>query len=279
QHHHAHLAACLAEHGVDGPAVGAIYDGTGYGTDGTVWGGELLLGDAADFERVGHVWPVRLPGGEAAIRQPWRMACAWLREISTGTPAIPAWLDDSIDAKRWEVVSRLAGSGVAAPLTTSVGRLFDAVGALCGLRLAVRYEGQAAIELEMAASQASDPEGDAYPLPLRRAPDAPARLDGRDTVRAALADLEQGTSAPLVALRFHHGLADGTAAACVAEAGRAGVDTVVLSGGVFQNVLLLERTAYRLSEAGLRVLVPRRLPPNDGGIAYGQAAVLAARGG
>ena len=150
QHHHAHLAACLAEHGELRPAVGAIFDGTGYGEDGTVWGGELLFGDLEGFERAGLVFPVRMPGGEAAIRQPWRMACAWLAAAFDEPRRPPKRLARQVEARSWEQVSQLAISGVASPLTTSAGRLFDAVSALCGLRSEVNYEGQAAVELEAA---------------------------------------------------------------------------------------------------------------------------------
>lgn len=282
QHHHAHLAACLAEHGRSGPALGVIYDGTGLGTDGTVWGGEILVGDAAGFERIGHLWPVRLPGGEAAIRRPWHMACAWLcaLEEGDGVPTIPARLKGRVDAAEWDAVARLARTGIASPITTSVGRLFDAVSALCGLRLEVTYEGQAAIELEMAATGADAVEEPGseigYPLPARRKADRPAVLDARELIHAVIADLEQGASPGRVARRFHAGLADGTVALCVAEAARLGLDTVAISGGVFQNVVLLERTVRQLAAAGLHPLVPQRLPPNDGGISYGQAVVLGA---
>lgn len=289
QHHHAHLAACLAEHGRGGPVLGIIYDGTGYGTDGTVWGGEILLGDAAGFERIGHLWPVRLPGGAAAVRRPWHMACAWLcqldeldeeRGAERPAPGIPAWLEARLDATEWAAVARLARTGLASPLTTSAGRLFDAVSALCGLRLEATYEGQAAIELEMAASKGADGPGaevTAYPLPALRQPDGPVVLDARQLVRAVLADLAAGVEPGRVARRFHLGLADGTAALCIAEAARLGVGAVALSGGVFQNVVLLERVASRLDSAGIQPLVPRDLPPNDGGISYGQAVVLGAR--
>ena len=273
QHHHAHLAACLAEHGEDGLALGAIFDGTGYGTDGTVWGGELLVGGLADFERVGKLFPVRMPGGEAAIRQPWRMACAWLA-AARGGGAPPAPLERLVDVDRWERVEALLRSGVASPVTTSAGRLFDAVAALCGIRADVNYEGQAAIELEAAADWRVR---DSYPLPVIDA--RPLVLDARATVRALLADLEAGVSPPVVAARFHNAVAAGTATACEIEAERRGVRCVVLSGGVFQNRLLLARTTALLEGAGLRVLTPERLPPNDGGIAYGQLAVAAARAG
>ena len=273
QHHHAHLAACLAEHGESGPAVGAIYDGTGYGPDGTVWGGEILLGDLAEFERIGHLSPVRMPGGEAAIREPWRMACSWLVEMLGDEPPLPATLAGEVDPERWRVVARLARSGLASPLTTSMGRLFDAVAALCGARSRVSYEGQAAIEWEMMADPAEDA---GYALPV--VPDAGTKvLDARELVRAVLTDLEQGVAVPTIAARFHNGVADATARECTAAAERHGVESVVLSGGVFQNTLLLERTADGLMEAGLRVLIPETLPPNDGGISFGQAAVTAAR--
>ena len=274
QHHHAHLAACLAEHGERGPAVGAIFDGTGYGDDGTVWGGELLLGGLEDFERVGLLFPVRMPGGDAAVRQPWRMACAWLSAGFGEPPPLPGALQGQVRPEAWRQVAELARTGVASPLTSSVGRLFDAVAALCGVRAEVNYEGQAAIELEAAA----DPlETGAYPLPVNGGEAGPLVLDARATIRAAARDLGAGLPPPRVAARFHNGLAAATAAACGTAAERAGVESVVLSGGVFQNRTLLDRTAALLEDAGLRVLIPELLPANDGGIAYGQLAVAAAR--
>jgi hydrogenase maturation protein HypF len=271
QHHHAHLAACLAEHGELGPAIGAIYDGTGYGTDGTVWGGELLAGGLEGFERAAHLFEVRLPGGERAIREPWRMACAWLVALHGAEPELPRTLAGSVAPERWLQVAQLARSGMAAPLTTSVGRLFDAVAALCGVRAEVSYEGQAAVELEALAAASAD--GGAYPLQL-----VEGVLDARETVAAVLADLGSAVPVADVAARFHAGVAAGTAAACAELASARALDTAVVSGGVFQNRLLLERTVELLERAGLRVLRPERLPPNDGGISYGQAAVAARRG-
>jgi hydrogenase maturation protein HypF len=269
QHHHAHLAACLAEHGERGPAVGAIFDGTGYGLDGTVWGGELLIGDLLGFERGGHLWPVRLPGGERAIREPWRMACAWLLEAGWSEPsALPRVRRD-----HWAAVSELVRSGLASPLTTSMGRLFDAVAALCGVRLEVSYEGQAAAELEAACDPS---ERGVYPLPLLREEERIV-LDARETVLAVARDVQAGAGAERIAARFHNAVATATACACVLLAGRRGIETVVLGGGSFQNRLLLESVVANLRHAGLRVLVPERLPPNDGGISYGQAAVAAAQ--
>jgi hydrogenase maturation protein HypF len=286
QHHHAHLAACLAEHGETGPAVGAIFDGTGYGLDGTVWGGELLAGGLGGFERAGHLWPVRLPGGEQAVRQPWRMACAWLQEALGGVPPpLPG-----IDRKRWEAVAALARGALAAPVTTSMGRLFDAVAALCGIRSEIRYEGQAAIELEAAAAPGDHGR---YELPVAAGAEAlgagppaadlvPAAgvvLDARPTVLAVAEDVARDTPAAVVSARFHDTVAAATAEACARAASARGLDVAVLSGGVFLNRRLLEGTAAALRAAGLRVLVPERLPPGDGGIAYGQAAIAAAATG
>ena len=276
QHHHAHLAACLAEHGERGPAIGAIFDGSGYGGDGTVWGGELLLGGLESFERVGLLFPVRLPGGDAAVRQPWRMACAWLTAALGEQPALPRGLRGQVGHTAWRQVAELAETGLVSPLTTSAGRLFDAVAALCGVRSEVNYEGQAAVELEAVADPA---ERGAYPLPLAGEPPTgePMILDARPTVRAVVRDVERGVPVPAISARFHNALAVATATACRTAAERASVSTVVLSGGVFQNRTLLGRTRARLEGDGLRVLVPELLPPNDGGISYGQLAVASAR--
>ena len=264
QHHHAHLAAVLAEHGERGPAVGAIYDGTGYGTDGTVWGGELLAGDLEGFDRAGALRSVRLPGGDRAVRQPWRMACAWLVAAQDSEPApLPG-----IEPRTWHAVAQLARTGLAAPLTTSMGRLFDAVAALCGVRTEVTYEGQAAVELEAIADPS---ERGAYPLDV-----ADGVLDARPTVLAVAADVSAGVEPAVVGARFHRAVAQATAQACAEIAGARGLDTVVLSGGVWQNRLLLGLTLALLRDGGLRVLVPERLPPNDGAISFGQAAVAAA---
>jgi hydrogenase maturation protein HypF len=266
QHHHAHLAACVAEHGWEEPAAGAIYDGAGLGADGTVWGGEILVGDLAGYRRAAHLRPVRMPGGDAATREPWRMACAWLQEANGHDPPLPRALAGRVDAGAWEAVARLARSELS-PVTTSAGRLFDAVAALCGLRARVSHEGQAAVELEAACDPA---ERGAYPM---------ENLDPRGAIAAMAGDLAGGAAVGIVAARFHRGLAEATAAAVAEAAGRAGIGAAVLSGGVFQNRRLLTDVGAALRRAGLRVLVPERLPPNDGGIAYGQAAVAAARAG
>ncbi len=273
QHHHAHLAACLAEHGVfESDAVGAIFDGTGYGTDATVWGGELLVGGLVGFERVGSLHRVRMPGSAAAIRQPWRMAFAWLAEaFGEPRPPSPA-LANLVDPTHWDAMAQIGASPEVSPVTSSIGRLFDAVGALCGIRAEVSYEGQAAVELEGAASRAAGGR-----TPYEVAIGDRWELDPRPAIRAIARDLERGVDTSTVAVGFHAAIADATVAAVAGIAAERGLEICALSGGVFQNRLLLESVSAGLERAGMRVLIPARLPPNDGGISYGQAAVAAAR--
>ncbi|GAA4558209.1 carbamoyltransferase HypF [Pseudonocardia xishanensis] len=271
QHHHAHLAACLAEHGEAGPAIGVACDGLGLGTDGALWGGEVLDVSLTGFTRLAHLEPVPLPGGATAIRQPWRTAAAWLRTAGTELPGLP----DRIGAP-WRAVQALLDSPLDQPVTTSAGRLCDAVAALCGVRDRTTYEGQAAIELERLADPGVT---EAYPAPVRYAHigEEPAVIMASELVRAVVADLRRGEEPAAVAARFHHGLAAGLAAAAVGAARERARDTVALSGGVFQNMLLLRGVRARLERAGLRVLVHSRLPCTDGGISLGQVAVAAVR--
>ena len=268
QHHHAHIAACLADNGYAGPVVGVAFDGLGYGTDGTIWGGELLIADLLDFRRVDHLTPVPMPGGPAAVREPWRMAAAYLDHVCGDD--IHGLAVVRRQAARWADVVRLSRTGLASPLTSSAGRLFDAVAAIVGLRDAVTYEGQAAVELEQLSAAGCR---DAYPVP------AGAGLRGatRPLVWAVVDDVRRGAPPDVVAVRFHNGLADATVAAARDAASREGLSVVALSGGVFQNVVLLQRVLSGLAAAGLRVLVHRQVPPNDGGLCLGQAAVAAAR--
>jgi hydrogenase maturation protein HypF len=249
QHHHAHTASCLAEHGVEGPALALVFDGTGYGTDGTLWGGELLRCDLVGFERLAHLEAVPLPGGEAAIREPWRVAAVHLQRAGLPVP----W-------PAWELVRE--GLKLAPPLSSGMGRLFDAVAAVLGVRERVSYEGQAAVELEyLAGATAADP----YPWTFG---------DATSLVATCANELAAGCPRAEIAARFHETVAGGAAAAC-AEAGESGI--VVLTGGTFQNLRLLASTRRRLEGLGFDVLTHRRVPPNDGGISYGQAAVAAAR--
>ena len=272
QHHHAHVAACLADNGETGPVIGVAFDGLGYGSDGAAWGGEVLVADLAGFERVAHLETVGLPGGDAAAREPWRMAAAWLAQA--GDVAAARCLEVARRNRlRWDRVSALAGAPIT-PRTSSVGRLFDAVAALVGLRDTVSYEGQAAIELEQRADERCE---ERYEVGLEGG--TPMRIRGGDLVRAVVTDHEARVPVATIAARFHNGLAGAIVAVCGAVRERHGLGTVALSGGVFQNALLLERTERELREAAFRVLVHRRVPCNDGGISFGQAAVAAAREG
>ena len=271
QHHHAHIASCLADNGEAGPVIGVAFDGTGYGTDGTIWGGEFLLADLADAERAGHLAGVPMPGGAAAIRQPWRMAAAYLDAAYPG--GVPAGLDVAArNSGAWADVLTLARRGVNAPLTSSAGRLFDAVAALLGVRDSVNYEGQAAVELEQLTSTSRH---DPYPAAITDG--QPLTVDGDDLVRAAAEDLLAGVPREVIGARFHQGVAAMIGEACGLLRDRSGLGTVALSGGVFQNLLLLGTVVDLLEGMGFRVLTHSRVPPNDGGISLGQAVVAAAR--
>ncbi|MDX3100219.1 carbamoyltransferase HypF, partial [Nonomuraea angiospora] len=268
QHHHAHIAACLADNGEHGRVIGVAFDGLGYGLDGTLWGGEFLLADLATFERAGHLAPVPMPGGGAAVRQPWRMAAAYL-DGEGEAPAVARRNEG-----RWGQVSALARrGGPAAPLTSSAGRLFDAVAAVLGVRDVITYEGQAAIELEQLADPA---ERGGYPAAVS-SDGGVLVVAGSDLVRAAVADLAAGVGVPVISARFHNGVSELIVRCCRMLREGTGLTTVALSGGVFQNLLLLRRTVDRLGEAGFRVLTHSGVPANDGGISLGQVAVAAAR--
>lgn len=268
QHHHAHAAACLVEHGLTGPALALVLDGAGFGADGTTWGGELLLCDLAAARRLGRLRPVALPGGDRAARAPWRVAVAHLVDAGLA-PAVPG-----VEAGDVERVRGLLGSRAVAPLASSAGRLFDAVAALCGLRLETTYEGQAAVELEAACAA----DGPAYPSAIEPA-EGLLELDTRPLVRAVAADLAAGAPVARVAARFHAGLAAGLVDLVLrARAAAPGAPEVVaLTGGTFANRLLLEAVEDALRAAGLRAVTPWEVPPGDGGLALGQAAVAGSR--
>ncbi|MBX0328534.1 carbamoyltransferase HypF [Oscillochloris sp. ZM17-4] len=285
QHHHAHFAACLAEHHAAGPALGVIWDGTGYGVGGTIWGGEFLLGDASGSRRVAYLRPFRLPGGDAAVREPARVAVALLMEIFGKGIFEQDHLAPvaHFDQTQRGILERMIFQGINSPLTSSAGRLFDGVAALLGLRQRVSFEGQAAIALEHLA----DPgERAAYAFDIHYAqvpaPPAPAGgvscvaepliVDWASAIVALLNDMKRGVEPARAAARFHNG----AIAAITEVAGLLGVEQIALSGGCFQNRLLAEGAIAQLGAAGRRALLPRLVPANDGGVSFGQVAAAQA---
>jgi hydrogenase maturation protein HypF len=278
QHHHAHIASVMAEHGLTGPVIGLAADGTGYGPDGTIWGCEIMTASLADFERAGHLAYVPLPGGEMAVKQPWRMAAVYLSQVYGDS-----FLDLEIpfvrglDQAKWKPLPRMIANGINSPRCSSLGRLFDGMAALLGVRSEAVYEAQAAIELEALAETETSLENkkDAYPFTIR--PGQPFILDVFPLIEAIVMDLQRGVPVPRIARRFHLTVSELLVAACLQVKADTGLTTVALSGGVFQNRRLTRRLVERLEECGFQTYLNRQIPPNDGGLSLGQAAVAAAR--
>lgn len=276
QHHHAHIASVMAEHGLSQPVIGVAADGTGYGSDGAIWGGEVMIAGLEKFERLGHLAYVPMPGAEQAIRQPWRMAAVYLRQAyGEEFTKLEIPFVERLDRQRWRPLAQMIGRRFNSPLTSSLGRLFDAVAALLGVGEfgagEVLYEGQAAIELEMLAAPGQEP----YPFLIGN--QTVMELDVSATIRAIVSDVQEGVPAAVIAGRFHTTVAHLLAAACLRAWDETGIRTVALSGGVFQNRLLLEQLVRLLEAEAFEVFINRQVPPNDGGLSLGQAAVTAAR--
>jgi hydrogenase maturation protein HypF len=272
QHHHAHIASCLADNGIDARVIGVSWDGTGYGTDGHVWGGEFLLADLDGFERAGSFQEVPMPGGEAAIREPWRMAAVFLQAAyGDAMQELDLAFVRRLDRTAWRLLSRAANGGLNAPPTSSAGRLFDAVASLLGLRDRVDFEAQAAMELEALAA----PEADrVYWVDLQER-DGRIVVQTPDIFRGVVEDLLAEIGAEQIGSRFHATLADVMVRTCRSLRDRSGLDRVALSGGVFQNVKLLQLAVDGLRRSGFQVYTHHQVPPNDGGLALGQAAIAA----
>jgi hydrogenase maturation protein HypF len=270
QHHHAHIASCMAENGCEGPVIGVAWDGTGYGTDGRVWGGEFLVATYGGFERLAHLDEALMPGGEQAIRQPWRMAAAYLHRVyGEAMASLDLELIGSLERRQWHVVRQMLLREINSPLTSSAGRLFDAIAALLGLRYEVQYEGQAAMELEMLAEECAV-EGYSFDLVDGR---KPMVVETSGLIRGVVDDLLRAEPAPLIAAKFHTTLAEIIRIVCGRIRELTNLRQVALSGGVFQNTLLLATVIPRLLEDGFTVYTHRLVPPNDGGLCLGQAAV------
>jgi hydrogenase maturation protein HypF len=269
QHHHAHVASVMAEHGLAGPVLGVAYDGTGYGTDGTAWGGEVLVADYERFERFATFRPLALAGSDTAIRQIWRIALALLDDAFDGAAPLDASsLFKQIPTRQVNVVRQMIARGVNAPLARGVGRYFDALGALALARPVSRYEGQIATEWNLIADPA---ETGLYPFSIAR-DGLPYTLDLRPLVRAAVADLAAGDPPATISAKFHNAIVAATVEMVRSAADRFGRLPVVLTGGCFQNARLAEGVHRELS-ADFAVYLHRNVPPGDGGIALGQALV------
>jgi hydrogenase maturation protein HypF len=275
QHHHAHIASCLAENNVDGPAIGVALDGTGYGTDGRIWGGEFLVADFAGFTRAFHLEYLPLAGGEAAIRKPWRIAVGYAEVLGLDITRLPFL--QSVTDEESRVCRQQATNGLNAPLTSSMGRLFDCIAALANVRTEVTYEGQAAMELEQhstlysPALQASTLHG--YLFGFRN-----GEISIGSLLAEVIEDARRGVSAGEIGAKFHRTIAEMILAVCQRIRAETGLREVALSGGMFQNVTLLGLTVPLLREAGFTVYTHSLVPPNDGGIALGQAMVANLRG-
>jgi len=270
QHHHGHIASCMAENQLEGRVIGIALDGTGYGTDGRIWGGEVLLADYTGFERAAHLAYVPLPGGEAAIRQPWRMAVAYLVRHFGCDFVRELPLVAEVPKTKLNVLFRMMEQGINSPLTSSCGRLFDAVAALAGVRREVNYEAQAAIELEMAIGNSGDDS--AYPFDLVAEGESWI-IDTRSLFEALLRDVGGKVSVGDISRRFHNGLVNVLAEVSSHLRERSGLERVCLSGGTFQNVYLFERLGFRLRKDGFQVFVHGEVPAGDGGLSLGQAMV------
>ena len=278
QHHHAHIAACMADNGLDGdePVIGVSFDGTGYGDDSAIWGGEFLIAGYSGYQRYAHLAYTPLPGGDKAVREPWRMALSWLHTAEI------AWEDD-LAPVQWAasnnqysvsslqspvaVLQHQLTRGINAPPTSSAGRLFDAVAALAGVRQMVNYEAQAAIEFENLADASSE---DSYPFEHTS-----GQLDPSPMLLALIADLRAGAGIPAISAKFHNGLAQAITQICMAMRKEFNINKVALSGGVWQNMTLLEKSLSRLEKENFEVLIHNKVPANDGGLSLGQAMIAA----
>ena len=274
QHHHAHIVSCMVDNGIEAPVIGVALDGTGYGSDGQIWGGEFVVADYKGFQRMGHLEYLPLPGGDAAIRRPYRTAIAYVSKL-LGEDSIGSALGFSkqVDAAEIELVQRQIQAGLNSPLTSSMGRLFDAVSALLGIRGEIDYEGQAAVELEMIAYDDTGGAGnEGYPYSIREN-EGLRIVQLEELLSDIVGDLRKGITASTISARFHNTVSRMVCEVCQLIARTTGINQVALSGGVFQNRLLIRKVVPLLESAGFSVLTHRQVPCNDGGISLGQAII------
>jgi hydrogenase maturation protein HypF len=270
QHHHAHIVSVMAENGMEGDVIGVALDGTGFGLDGTIWGGEFLKANLRDFDRLAHLRKVPMPGSSMAIKEPWRMAMVYLSE-AFGDEANDLRIDlmKRIDYQEWDILKRAIERKINTPLTSSMGRLFDAISSILSVRDEVHYEGQAAIELEMIADHEVKEE---YPFTIHKE-EKPMVIDPRKIVRGVVRDLIDGISSPKISGKFHRTIARIIVETCDAIRCGEELNRVVLSGGVFQNIFLLFLVTKGLKDSGFETYTHHLVPTNDGGISLGQAVI------
>jgi hydrogenase maturation protein HypF len=277
QHHHAHVAGCMAEHALEGPVIGLSLDGTGYGSDGRIWGGEVLICRMESFERFAHLEYVPMPGGEAAIREPWRMALGHLNAAGFDIESGEMLGLLGVTGKETQILVRMMERGVNAPLTSSLGRLFDAAAAVVLGRHVVDYEAQAAIELEGLA--VDEPDGPGYDLEMLGGDWAvrePVRISAEPLWRALIKDVHSGVSKARIAGRFHAGVAAGFVRAAVLARAATSLSQVALTGGCMHNRRLTRLLRVGMQAEGFEVFQHAKVSPGDGGLSYGQVAVAAA---
>ena len=270
QHHHAHIASCMADNRLKEPVIGVSFDGTGYGTDGNIWGGEFITADYKQFARTAHLEYLPLPGGAAAIMKPYRTAIGYLQALGITQDMKLPFLEN-IDPAEIDVIKNQVEKGINAPLTSSMGRLFDAVSALINIRGIIEYEAQAAIDLEMLATTAGDENG-LYPFSTVEQDDV-ARIKIRDLIATIITDIYGAVPGAVIAARFHNTVARMILDLCQLISGKSGIKKVALSGGVFQNRFLLTKAIALLESADLEVYIHRQVPCNDGGISLGQVVI------
>jgi hydrogenase maturation protein HypF len=272
QHHHAHVVSCMAENGIEGPVIGLAFDGTGYGTDGKVWGGEILFAETTGFQRAAHLAYIPMPGGSAAIQEPWRMAASYLyRAFGDGFLELDIPAIRRIEPKRLKVIKEMISRGFNAPETSSLGRLFDGVAALLGIRDRVSFEGQAAMELEMLAGETTEESYD-YEWISQDG----SKILSEPIIRGVVRDILKGHDPSRISGKFHATLIRLFVHLCEALRKDSGLDRVVLSGGAFQNSILLRGMVGGLEKKDFRVYTHHQVPANDGGLSLGQAVVAAA---
>jgi hydrogenase maturation protein HypF len=270
QHHHAHIASAMAESGIEGDVIGVALDGTGFGTDGTIWGGEFMKANLRDFVRCGHLKKVPMPGGTMAIKEPWRMAMVYLSEaFGEETENLKIDLIKRTDLKKWDVLKKMVEKKVNSPLTSSMGRLFDAISSILSVRDEVHYEGQAAIELEMIADLGG---GAGYSFRIHREGNLMV-IDPMGIVKGVVQDLTESVPVAKISGKFHHSIASLIIKTCEMIRSEEKLNRVVLSGGVFQNILLLSLVTKGLRKLGFDVYTHHLVPTNDGGISLGQAVI------